>query len=164
MCVWIPQSTSLARLPGESLVARVDAETFRASHCYRHDSLQALADGKFGKTSNDHEIPRMTFWDHQSSAEWIERDLGTTREIRATRLYFFDDTGRGRCRAPASWRLLARIDGQWRPVTLLDDSRYSTNLNNWNEARFAPITTDALRLEFQLASGYSAGVLEWEIE
>jgi hypothetical protein len=45
--------------------------------------------------------------------------------------YWLDDTGSGECRVPASWRLLYKDGGGWKPVEssgpyALDKDRYNT--------------------------------------
>jgi len=131
-----------------------------ASHCWRTDSVAAIADGKDPMSSHDESIPRQTFWDHRGTNEWLQMEFAEPREVRGTRVYWFDDTGKGSCRRPKSWRLLARHGDLWVPI----EASYPVVLDDWSQARFAPVTTSALRLEVGLAEGVSAGVLEWQIE
>ena len=73
-----------------------------ASHCNEGDTVEAMIDGLEPKNSNDHSIPRFTWWDHRGSAEWVQYDFGRHRKVSAVRVYWFDDTGVGSCRVPAS--------------------------------------------------------------
>ncbi|MCX7046572.1 MAG: hypothetical protein NTX50_13940, partial [Candidatus Sumerlaeota bacterium] len=76
--------------------------------------------------------------------------------------YWFDDTGRGQCRAPQSWRLLYKDGADWKPVA--GASEYAVKLNQYNRGAFTPIETTALRIEAQLSPNFSGGILEWRVE
>lgn len=78
--------------------------------------------------------------------------------VSEVRLYWFDDTGRGEVRVPASWRLMYR-DGQvWKPVETAD--KFGVKKDRYNTVTFKPVTTKALRVEVQAQGGFSAGVQE----
>jgi len=77
-------------------------------------------------------------------------------------VYWFDDTGRGRCRVPASWRLLSLTDGVWKPVELRS-AEFGVAPDRYNEVEFAPVRTTGIRIELTLREGFSAGVLEWKV-
>jgi hypothetical protein len=77
-------------------------------------------------------------------------------------VYWFDDTGRGGCRVPESWRVLWRDGGQWKAVQ--DGTRFPVAKDRYNIASFAPVTTDAVRLEVQLKKGFSGGILQWRLK
>ena len=134
----------------------------RASHCWEGDSVGAVCDDKVPARSNDQSIPRFTWWPRQGSREWIERDFKQPRTISRVAVYWFDDTGQGGCRVPASWTLLYRDDGQWKPVT--GASAFGVARDRFNEVTFDPVKTDGLRLEAQLQPGFSGGILEWRAE
>jgi len=164
MVVWIPESEAQAQPPGEGRSVRVGSAVLLASHCHRHDSLEALADGQEPSTSGDHSIPRMTFWDHRGTREWVSCRTDEPRRVGAVEVYWFDDTGRGACRVPASWQLSWRDGETWRPVTPRDGESPGCAPDRYNRLRFAPVLTRELRLEVQLQAGYSAGILEWRIQ
>lgn len=132
-----------------------------ASHCYEHDSLEAVCDELEPEHSADGSIPRFTWWDRKGSAEWLQRTFDAPRSVSRVEMYWFDDTGRGGCRVPESWRLLYRQGGQWLPVT--EASGYGVEKDRFNRTTFSGVTTDALRLEVQLREGFSGGVLEWRV-
>ena len=77
-------------------------------------------------------------------------------------VYWFDDTGKGQCRVPQSWRLLYRDGGVWKPVEAAEP--LGTKPNAYNRVTFKPVTTAALRIEAQLPSKFSGGILEWKVE
>ena len=78
-------------------------------------------------------------------------------------VYWFDDTGRGQCRVPASWKLLYREGKAWKPVTLAEGSAYGTAKDALNKVTFAPVTTTEVRLEVTLRPDVSGGILEWRV-
>ncbi|MGA2865709.1 MAG: beta-L-arabinofuranosidase domain-containing protein [Verrucomicrobiota bacterium] len=133
-----------------------------ASHCSENDTVEAMIDGLEPKNSNDHSIPRFTWWDHRGSPEWVQYDFAKPRRVSAVEVYWFDDTGDGSCRVPASWKLLYKAGQDWKPVE--DASQYSTRLDTYNRVNFKPVQTTALRLEVQLQPDFSGGILEWKVK
>ncbi len=133
----------------------------RASHCFEGDSLSAVGDGLFPARSNDHSIPRFTWWPRRGSREWIEWEFDDPREVSNVEIYWFDDTGRGGCRVPESWRLFYRDGASWKPVE--SATGYSMDANRFNQTTFTSITTKALRIEVQLQAEMSGGILEWRV-
>ena len=77
-------------------------------------------------------------------------------------VYWFDDTGGGSCRVPASWKLLYRAGEKWRPVS--GAGPFGVAKDAWNSVRFSPVRTTALRLEIQAQKDWSVGVHEWKIK
>ncbi|HTL18705.1 MAG TPA: beta-L-arabinofuranosidase domain-containing protein, partial [Patescibacteria group bacterium] len=132
-----------------------------ASHCFESDTVEALVDGIEPKSSNDHSIPRFTWWDHRGSSEWVQYDFGKPRDISSVQVYWFDDTGAGSCRVPQSWKLLYQQGEQWKPVEPSSD--FGTKLDGYNKVEFKPVQTTGLRLEVQLQPGFSGGILEWKL-
>jgi hypothetical protein len=132
-----------------------------ASHCYRNDSVEALKDGMEPRASNDHGIPRFTWWEHRGTSEWVQYDFPNARKVSKVEVYWFDDTGVGECRIPKSWRLLYRTAAEWKPVTVISGGE--PKLDQWNELQFQTVDTSALRLEVQLQPGFSGGILEWRV-
>ena len=134
----------------------------QASHCFDGDSLDAVADGLLPANSNDHSIPRMTWWPRRGGREWIAGEFAAPRECSRVAVYWFDDTGVGQCRVPAAWRLLYRQDQTWTPVETREP--FGTAKDRLNEVRFGKVETDALRIEVDLQEGFSGGLLEWQVE
>ncbi|MCS6975953.1 MAG: glycoside hydrolase family 127 protein [Gemmatales bacterium] len=163
MVVWIPEKIELAELPGEDGVLS-NGVIVRASHCWVNDTVTALNDGRLPKSSGDHDIPRMTWWDRQGTVEWVAYRFPSSRKVQKCRVYWFDDTGRGACRVPASWRLLYLDGKDWKEVSLRPGSTYGTALDRFNEIVFEPVMTRELRLEVRLKPGFSGGILEWIVE
>ena len=128
---------------------------------YVHDTLSALNDGMLPKSSNDHDIPRFTWWDHRGTAEWVQYNFETCRKVVGTEVYWFDDTGIGECRVPESWRILYKAGEEWQLVN--GASEYGTKRDAVNTVAFDPVETSGVRLEVKLQKGYSGGLLEWSV-
>lgn len=135
----------------------------QASHCWHADTTAYLDDGRRPRSSDDHTLPRFTWWDHKGTVEWVQYDFEEPRRCQAVQVYWFDDEpSGGGCRLPASWRLLYRVGDEWREVP--HPSGYGLAKDRFNVVRFDPIVTTALRLEVQLRAGYSGGLLKWRVE
>jgi len=132
-----------------------------ASHCFESDTVEALSDGLEPTASNDHSIPRFTWWPRQGGVEWVQYDFGKPRKVSGVSVYWFDDTGIGSCRAPQSWRLLCKVGGGWQPVS--GAGEFGVKRDGWNVVQFPAIQTTALRIEAQLQPQFSGGVLEWKV-
>lgn len=133
----------------------------KASHCFHGDTTAALSDGLLPAHSNDQSVPRFTWWDHTGTAEWVQYDFDAATKISATSVYWFDDGPDGGCRVPESWRVLYRDGDRWKPVDV--SGEYGTAPDQFNSVSFEPVTTDAIRLEVKLRSGFSGGILEWQV-
>jgi hypothetical protein len=133
-----------------------------ASHCFDGDTPDAMGDGSEPASSDDESIPRFTWWPHKGGQEWVQYTLPAPAQVSGVDVYWFDDTGRGGCRVPESWRVLWRDGGQWKAVQ--DGTRFPVAKDRYNIASFAPVTTDAVRLEVQLKKGFSGGILQWRLK
>ena len=130
----------------------------RASHCWGGDTVEALTDGREPKSSNDHSIPRFTWWPRQGSTEWVQLGYKKPRKVSSVAVYWFDDTGRGGCRVPASWRVLWQDGKKWTPVKASGEPGCAKD--TFNRVTFEPVTTKALRIEARLQERFSGGILE----
>ena len=161
MAVWLPKTVDLAHVPLPPTLA--SSSRASSSYCWPPDSVTAVNDQAEPADSNDQSIPRLTWWDHKGTAEWVAYEFAKPASVRAVRVAWFDDTGSGECRLPVSWRILYRAsDGQWQPVTGASD--YLIRKGEPVKVTFAPVTTQALRLEAQLPKDFSAGLYELEVE
>lgn len=133
-----------------------------ASHCWEHDTVVALSDKLLPKTSNDQDIPRFTWWPRKGITEWVQYDFDKPMNISSSGVYWFDDTGDGGCRTPKSWKLLYEDGDSWKEVTNAAD--YGTEKDKFNKIRFNPIQTKSLRIEVNLQTDFSAGILEWQTD
>jgi hypothetical protein len=103
----------------------------------------------------------MTWWDRRGTTEWVQYGFPEPMMVGAVEVYWFDDTGRGHCRVPNSWRLLYRDGEAWTPVS--NPSGYGVERDRFNKTRFDTVRTDGLRLEVRLQPTFSGGVLEWRV-
>jgi hypothetical protein len=94
--------------------------------------------------------------------EWVEMAFAKPSTVSQSEIYWFDDTGRGGVRVPASWRLLYKDGADWKPVQTSDAPGVARDA--WNTVTFSPVTTSALRLEVVMQSQYSAGLQEWKVK
>ena len=133
-----------------------------SSHCYSGDTEAAMGDGRLPANSDDHSLPRFTWWSQRGSREWVQYRFEEPKAFDGVSVYWFDDRPRGGgCRVPASWRVLYRAGDEWLPVQT--DGDYGLARDRFNTVTFAPVTTDALRLDVQLQEGFSGGILEWQV-
>ncbi|HOZ47786.1 MAG TPA: glycoside hydrolase family 127 protein [Candidatus Hydrogenedentes bacterium] len=133
---------------------------FSASHC--HDSLLAVSDGVDPRNSDDHSIPRFTWWSHKGTTEWIQWEFRKAKTVRGVEVYWFDDEPRGgHCRVPASWKCLYRAGDTWQEVP--NAAAYGLEKDRFNAVTFDAVATDALRIEVQLRPEFSGGILEWRL-
>jgi len=158
MTVWIARRIDVAR-PLPALTAASESRP-SASHIYPADTLDALNDQIEPATSGDESIPRFTWWDHRGTHEWTQYDFAEPTTASSVSVYWFDDTGHGQCRVPASWRILWRHgESDWQPVQ--KTTPYGVAKDQYNVVSFQPVKATALRLEVQLKPRYSGGILEW---
>ena len=131
-----------------------------ASWCNPSDSIEACFNGRTPKNSADKRIPRLTWWDHKGTTEWVNRYFDKPTNVSQVELYWFDDSGHGGCRVPQNWRLLYLDGDQWRPVE--GAGTYGVNRDRFNRVDFTPVTTRGLRLEVRLQPKFSGGILQWK--
>ena len=141
------------------LVQKIPA---KASHCWEGDTVAALCDELTPQHSNDQTIPRFTWWPRKGSTEWVEYDFKAPRKVKTVAVYWFDDTGVGGCRTPASWVVQCQDGRGWREVA--NASPRGVVKDRFNQTTFEEITTKALRLEVKLQSEFSGGILEWQVK
>ena len=133
------------------------------SASFVHDDIDAVADGLEPKGSNDQVVPRLTFWDHKGTSEWVQYDYPHAVQTTGVSVYWFDDAAsNGGCRVPKSWRLLVKDGDTFKPVAAV--AAYGVDKDGYNRVTFPAVTTTALKLEMQLQDGFSGGILEWKVE
>ncbi|MCK6448620.1 MAG: glycoside hydrolase family 127 protein [Planctomycetes bacterium] len=164
MAVWLPIVPELAELPGEGDVVRQAGAAVKASHCWQNDTPAALNDGRPGANSADESLPRLTFWDHRGTNEWVEYEFDAPRRLEKGSVQWFDDTGRGSCRVPASWRLTYWSGDAWAPVEPTNGTEFGVKKDVFNHVTFTPIEAQRVRLEIVQQEKFSSGILEWRVE
>lgn len=156
MAVWLARSQdAVAPLPIPTIASQATPSASRGN-------ATALNDQREPKSSGDHSHPFLHFWPNKGSAEWVQYDFDKPHEVSQVEVYWFDDTGRGACRLPASWKLLCRKDDKW--VEVADPSGYGCEGDQYNRAQFKPVTTDGMRIEIQLQEKWASGIHEWRVQ
>lgn len=133
----------------------------KASHVWGGDDVWAVCDKIEPKSSGDKEIPRLTFWPHKGTEEWVEYTFEKPITFKAFQVYWFDDTGNGDCRVPKSWTIEGKVDGEWR--RLKTEREPGVLKDTYNDVAVENVDVQAVRIRIQLQEGYSAGILEWKI-
>lgn len=160
MEVWIAREESAIRARPRPTIANRSRPS--ASHCWASDSVEALNDDLEPKNSGDHGLPRFTWWDRRGTTEWVQLDFAEPATVSQVEVYWFDDTGRGACRIPASWKLLYRDGDAWKEVEGAEG--FGVEKDRYNVVKFKAVETAALRIEAKLREGFSGGVLEWKVK
>ncbi len=161
MRVWMAETTSKAEpLPSPTVASLA---TPSAPHCWQNDTVSALNDQIEPSASDDTKIPRFTWWDHRGTKEWVQYDFERPTKISTVEVYWWDERRiHAHCRVPQSWRVLYLSGDAWKPVH--GASAYGVAMDHFNRVAFDPVETKALRLEVQLQSEWSGGILEWKVE
>jgi len=157
MEVWIARQPEKARPLPESSIA---SESQLLSSGGK--GIEALNDQFEPENSNDHSTRYFHWWPKKGTVEWVQYNFKQARRVSEVSVYWFDDTGQGECRVPASWRILFKKDGLWLAVKNLGP--YGLERDKYNIVRFQPVLTNALRLEIQLPEKFSSGLQEWKVK
>lgn len=156
MKVWLP--TTPPTLPILGLESRAEVTmSFVSGNC----QPWGVNDGAEPKSSGEQPAALCHWWPHKGTEEWVQYTWKRPVNVAGVRVYWFDDTGRGECRLPASWRVMYLDGKDWKPVEA--QGKYDVQLDRWCELRFAPVHTTALRLVVQMQRGWAAGVHEWKV-
>jgi uncharacterized protein len=97
-----------ARLPENARPKPADTLTYRSktTASFVHVSLDAIKDQNVPVDSADSSNLQLDFWPHSGTTEWVQFEWDEAHELSQVQVYWFDDTGRGACRVPKSWRIL----------------------------------------------------------
>lgn len=162
MTVWLARSDSAARPTPSPTIASTSSIEASPLPSGRGKNPRNMIDGEEPANSSDASA-YFDWWPVQGSTrEWIEMTFAKPSRVSESRIYWFDDTGRGGVRVPASWKLLYKSGAEWKPVETPD--RFGVARNAWNRVGFTPVTTSALRIELIMQDGFSAGVQEWTVK
>ena len=163
MIVWLPRTDAGAHPTPFPTLATTSTLTASVPTPGRGKSVRPIIDGEAPPTSDD---PSAYFdwWPRRGSAgEWVEMTFAKPSTVSESAVFWFDDTGRGSVRVPASWRLLYKnAAGAWTPIQA--SRPYGVVRDRFNRVTFAPVTTAALRLEVTMQPTFSAGLQEWTVK
>jgi hypothetical protein len=156
MEVWIAREPAKARVAAEpGLAARAIVTASEGAK-----GIKGVND-QYEPEASDDPVGYMHWWPKKGTTEWVEYAFPEPVRVSRTAVYWFDDTGGGECRVPASWRLLYKSGGKWLPVA--NARPYGVAKDAWNTVTFAPVRTTALRLEVEMQKEWSAGIHEWKL-
>jgi DUF1680 family protein len=162
MAVWLARADAAARpTPFPTVVTTATIAASPLPNNGRGKNARNIIDGEEPVNSSD-STAYFDWWPVQGSKmEWVELTFAKPSTTSTSDIYWFDDTGRGGVRVPASWRLLYKSGDQWLPVQ--NTAGYGTERNAWNAVAFTPVTTAALRIELSMQQGFSAGIQELKV-
>lgn len=156
MSVWLPESLGLLD------VQSVGPHTYTSSFHFSDELASNVADGTVPSGSGDYNVPRLTFWPHKGTTEWVQVEFEKPRRLQSADVYWFDDTGRGECKIPESWKMLYKnVAGEW--VEIESTTGYPVDKDTFNHIEFPQIRASALKLEIKLQKEWSTGVIEWKL-
>jgi uncharacterized protein len=156
MTVWIPDREDRVHvLPAPTLASSSQV------HVSAGRGQRAVNDQAAPRSSYDQSEGYFHWWPHKGTTEWIEYAFHQPTEVSQAAVYWYDDTGHGGVRVPASWRILYEDGGAWKPVA--DASAYGVEPDAFNRVTFREVTASKVRLEVTLQPAWSAGVLEWQV-
>jgi uncharacterized protein len=155
MIVWLATTDAVAKptpWPTAATTATVTTSPARRN-------VRGINDGDDPRSSDD---PSSYFdwWPRRGTEEWAEYAFARPTAVSEVQVYWFDDTGRGQVRVPASWRLLYRDGTTWKPVETAD--QFAVEKDRYNRITFQPVTTTGLRLEVTAQPQWSVGIQEWK--
>ena len=154
-----------ARKPEAARPEPADTLTYKSktTASFVHVSLDAIKDQILPENSADSSALQLDFWPHKGTTEWLLFEWDDRHKVSGVKVYWFDDTGRGACKIPESWKVLYRnAAGQFKPVKAT--TPFGTAKDRFNKVDFAPVKTDAIKIEIKLQDKWSAGVQEVVIE
>ncbi|MHC4603589.1 MAG: glycoside hydrolase family 127 protein [Planctomycetota bacterium] len=154
-----------ARRPQAARPEPADTLTYRSktTASFVHVSLDAIKDQILPASSSDSSALQLDFWPHKNTTEWLQFEWPEKHKISSVKIYWFDDTGRGACHLPKSWKVLYRdAEGNFKPV--VNNAPYPVKKDTFNKTAFKPVKTNCIKIEIVLQEKWSAGVQEVIIE
>jgi uncharacterized protein len=156
MQVWLPVAPPMPAAGGLEASAKISL-----SFVSGNAQPAGLNDGVEPKSSGEQPAALCHWWPHKGGREWAQYTWKQPVTVGGASVYWFDDTGRGECRLPVSWKVEYLQGSDWKPV--VTKSEYKVTKDKWCEIAFDPVTTTALRLIVQMQNGWAAGVHEWKL-
>jgi DUF1680 family protein len=157
MMVWIPVNEASAKPAPFPTIATTS--TVSASG-RPHGSPRTINEGEDPSASND-SSSYFDWWPERGAIQFAEYTFAKPATVSECELYWFDDTGRGSVRVPASWRILYKDGNDWKPVE--NPSAYGVDRDRYNKVTFKPVATGGLRVEVTMQKEWSAGIQEWKV-
>jgi len=158
MRVWMPETPPAPPALGPEAAAKVSVSFQNVN-----SRPTAVNDGIEPRSSADQVAGNIChWWPHLGGQEWVQYTWASEMTIEGCQVFWFDDTGFGACRTPASWRVEYLDGATWRPVVARRP--YETEKDRWCEVTFDPVRTRALRIVVTQQDGFASGLHEWRVE
>ncbi|MEU8147534.1 glycoside hydrolase family 43 protein [Nonomuraea sp. NPDC048901] len=132
--------------------------TASTSYVSPWETLGAVNDGFTPANSADHSHGAYGNWNHQGT-EWLEYQWPSAQTVNRVGVYWFDDD-QG-IDLPASCKVQ-----YWNGSAYVDvpgQSACGVAANTFNTTTFTAVSTTRLRLSVTSKTGFSTGVLEWQV-
>lgn len=152
MEVWIPAAKEFVHItPEETIASKATASEFGMNDQWEPTS------------SSDTSKPYQYWWLKKGTLESATYHFDQAYTVSQVSVYWLDfDHYDGDFRTPESWKLYY-LDGQnrWKEVSALNT--FGVEKDQYNVVKFSPIKTTGLKIEAQLKSGVSGGIIEWKV-
>jgi len=156
MEVWLPREATKARPLAEPTIASLAKVTASGG-----TDVDSIHDQFEPENSNDDSAGYFHWWPKKGTPEWVQYDFEKPVRVSEVEVYWFDDTGEGECRVPASWKALYKDGDKWLPVK--NAGAYGVEKDKYNAVKFTPVKTSGLKLEVQLQAEFATGIQEWKV-
>jgi len=157
MSVWLAYEESAVRpLAGTTLLTNAK---LTVSH---GKNIEAMIDQLEPKSSIDESLPYFHWWPSKGEKEFVQIDFQKPEEISEVSIYWFDDTGIGECRVPATWKVFYKENDKWSPVYTTD--KYGTDKDKYNSVIFETVRTPSLKIEIQSQKDFAGGIHELKLK
>lgn len=144
---------------GENLALNATVTT---SFVSSWETLSAVNDNQVSSVSNSTTIPHYGTWGNTSSSETVTYTFKNQVKINSCDIYFWND-GQG-ILTPKGYKYeYLTSNGQWTAVS--NPTSYTVALDKFNETKFTPVETTAIRVTIEKPANDSTGIglVEWRV-
>lgn len=135
-----------------------------ASHTSDFDNPRRAIDGStWYDGANDGPNSRWTNYGSPNASDWLAIDFGRPTQVSEVRLAFYDDTGSGSIRTPASYQVQYFDGANWVNVSSPQRQPANPTGSELNVVRFAAVTTNRVRAVLTRAGADYVGLTEFEV-
>ncbi len=159
MMVWVPYEASASKpQPAPTIASKSNV----SSSLPNVRTVSALKDQYDPIDSKDANYPYFHWWPKKNTTEFVQYDFDQEYTVSESKVYWFDDSPWGGCRIPASYKIYYKKGEEWVPVK--NTTAYVTAKDKYNEVKFEPVKTTALKMEVQLPVEHATGIHEWAVQ
>lgn len=157
MTVWLARTPEAAKPQPRPTIA------FRSRVTTSRGAAPQINDQLLPRHSNDKGTPYWHTWPEHGKPFWVQYDFAEPAEVKSVSVYWLDETSSNQaCKVPKSWKLLAKMDGEWKEVE--SPSEYGTKLDQMNTTTFKPVKAEGLRIEAVPQDNWCGGLFEWTVQ